>query len=92
MSGLYIPTAFTPNGDGKNDGLKPLLYGTVKKYRFVVYDRWGHVAFQTTEYTKAWDGTIAGVRQDPNVFIWICTYQLEGEELKNKRGTVMLVR
>jgi len=92
MKGFYIPTAFTPNKDGKNDAFRPRLFGNVKKYRFVVYNRWGQIVFQTTELNKAWDGTVAGVMQDSNVFTWICDYQFENEEVKTQKGTVMLIR
>lgn len=92
MKGCYVPTAFSPNKDGKNDIFRPLLFGNVKKYQFTIYNRWGQIVFQTTELNKSWDGTVAGILQEPNVFLWTCTYQFEGEEVKTERGTVMLVR
>jgi gliding motility-associated-like protein len=92
MEGFYIPTAFTPNSDGKNDVFRPLLFGHVKKYQFAVYNRWGQVVFQTTEPNKSWDGRIAGLPQDTGVFVWVCTYQFEGAEVKTERGTVTLIR
>lgn len=92
MKGCYVPTAFTPNNDGKNDVFRPLLFGKVKRYQFTVYNRWGQTVFQTTELNKSWDGTVGGVLQDPNVFVWVCNYQFEGEEVKTEKGTVALVR
>ena len=92
MEGVYVPTAFTPNYDGKNDLFKPMVFGNIKKYQFTVYNRWGAIIFQTSEVNKAWDGRVAGVLQDPNVFTWFCTYQFQGQEVKTKKGTVMLVR
>lgn len=92
MNGLYVPTAFTPNGDGKNDLFRPMLFGNVKNYRFTVYNRWGQIVFQTTELNKGWNGINASLPQDHNVFVWSCTYQLEGETLKVEKGTVLLVR
>lgn len=92
MQGFYIPTAFTPDGDGKNDVFRPLLFGRVKKYSFTIYNRWGQVVFQTSELAKGWNGIFAGTKQDSNVFAWTCTYQLEGQEVKTEKGTVMLMR
>jgi gliding motility-associated-like protein len=92
MTGFYIPTAFTPNGDGKNDLFQPLLLGRIKKFGFTVYNRWGQVIFQTTEQHKGWDGKVAGLDQRSDVFVWTCTYQLEGEEVKQQKGTVTIVR
>jgi hypothetical protein len=41
FEGFFIPNAFTPNKDGKNDIFRPLLYGVVKNLKFVIYNRWG---------------------------------------------------
>jgi gliding motility-associated-like protein len=92
MKGIYMPTAFSPNGDGRNDLFHPMLFGNVKKYSFTVYNRWGAVVFQTTELNRSWDGKVGGLLQEPNVFTWICTYQFEGEQARSEKGTVMLVR
>jgi gliding motility-associated-like protein len=92
MKGFYIPTAFTPNGDGKNDVFRPMLFGNVKKYQFTIYNRWGQAVFQTSDLSKSWDGTFGGETQDSNVFIWSCTYQFEGEEIKQEKGTVVVIR
>jgi len=92
MKGFYAPSAFSPNGDRKNDDFKPLLFGNVKKYQFTIFNRWGQVIFQTTEQFRGWDGKVAGVEQRSDVFAWTCTYQLEGEEVKTEKGTVLIVR
>jgi gliding motility-associated-like protein len=92
MVGFYIPNAFTPNHDGKNDDFKPLLFGNVIQYSFTIYDRWGQIVFQTTTPLKGWDGRVNGIEKDPAVFVWICNYQFEGEEKKAAKGTVALIR
>ena len=91
-SGFYIPSAFSPNGDRQNDVLRPLLFGQVKQYRFVVYNRWGAMVFQTTDPQKGWDGKMAGNPQPNTIFVWTCFYQLEGMEPKTEKGTVTLIR
>lgn len=92
MLGFYIPTAFTPNSDGHNDIYKPLLFGNIKQYRFAIYDRWGMVVFQSTDPGKGWDGKISGSTRGNTVFVWTCTYQLEGTNIKTEKGTVTLVK
>jgi gliding motility-associated-like protein len=92
LMGLYVPTAFTPNHDGKNDIFKPTLLGNIVKYEFSIYNRWGQRLFYTVEPNKGWDGLNGGKTQDTNVFVWVCKYQLEGEEMKMARGTVTLIR
>ena len=71
MEGVYVPTAFTPNNDGKNDVFRPLIYGNVKKYQFTVYNRWGQIVFQTSEINESRGSEKAsGLIQDSNVFVW----------------------
>lgn len=92
LKGFYLPTAFTPNGDSKNDLLKPLIFGNVKKYNFSVFNRSGQEVFHTTDINKGWDGTLSGIKQDTNVFVWYCSYQFQGEATETKKGTVILIR
>lgn len=92
MLGVYIPSAFTPNKDGRNDLFIPQIFGVLKKYQLTVYNRWGAIIFQTTDPDKGWDGRVSGIPQDSGVFIWTCTYQLEGMEGKSEKGTVTIVR
>ena len=91
-SGLYVPTAFTPNGDGLNDIFRPTLHGNVKQLTFTVYNRFGQLVFQTNNPGKGWDGKFGGILEESNVFVWICKYQFEGEESAIKKGTVLLIR
>lgn len=92
LQGFFIPNAFTPDNDGKNDLFKPLIFGDIKQYRFVVYDRWGQVVFQSQRPGDGWNGKYHGMDRDSNVFTWTCQYQLAGQPLKIEKGTVLLVR
>lgn len=92
LGGFYIPNAFTPNNDGRNDVFKPVIGGELQYYTFSIYNRWGEVVFKTTDISKGWDGNFKGMQSDSNVFIWTCSYQLEGEARIFDRGTVMLIR
>ena len=92
LKGFYIPTAFSPNNDGKNDILKPILLGNIKKYEFYIYNRWGQPVFYTTDPAKGWDGKFKSLDTEGNVFVWTCIYQFEGEAMQNKKGTVVMIR
>ena len=92
IAGFFVPTAFSPNGDGLNDTFKPLLYGNVLSYHFTVYNRWGVAVFQTKDPKKGWDGTLKQKKQQGDVFIWKCQFQLEGDSIRVEKGTVVLVR
>lgn len=89
--GIYMPSAFTPNGDGKNDVLKPVFYGVVSNYRFMVYNRNGQVEFETSQLNKGWDGNIRGNRDNNMTYVWMCSYQLDGGATQVARGTVVLL-
>ena len=63
LVGLFVPNAFTPNGDGHNDRFKPLYYGNAANFDFVVFNRWGQRVFETRSPASpdGWDGTVNGV-------------------------------
>ncbi len=89
---IFVPTAFTPNGDGKNDVIRPIPVGILKINYFSVYNRWGELVFTTTEYMKGWDGRIGGTAQDSGVFVWIASgIDYKGRPVFRK-GTVALIR
>lgn len=92
LQGLHVPKGFTPNGDGRNDIFLPVLGGNVVKYQLTVYNRWGQAIFNTTDRFKGWDGKYGGLQQDSNVFVWVVSFQLEGEQVRVERGTVTLIR
>ncbi|RXK86008.1 T9SS type B sorting domain-containing protein [Filimonas effusa] len=93
IEGFYAPTAFTPNQDGRNDYFKPLVFGRIAKYALTIYNRWGQVVHQTSEYDgKGWNGLFKGEIQPPGAFVWLCRYQLEGQPLQEEKGTVLLMR
>jgi len=92
ITDLYVPSGFSPNGDGKNDVFKPVTFRPVKKYRFAIFNRWGAEVFESSDVQKGWDGKIGGELQPAGVFVWICYFQFEGSEMRVEKGTVMMVR
>ena len=68
---IYVPNAFTPNGDGRNDLLRPIAVG-MKTYRyFKVFNRWGQPIFSTQDFSKGWDGRVNGIMQNTGSFVWM---------------------
>ncbi|PWT71233.1 MAG: hypothetical protein C5B59_18485 [Bacteroidetes bacterium] len=92
LTGFHMPNAFTPNGDGKNDIIRPLISGDVARYRFTVYNRWGELLFESSELLKGWDGTFLHTPQPAGGFVWYCQYQLQGQALQTQKGTFVLIR
>jgi len=80
---IMVPTAFTPNVDGRNDVLKPVLFGMKELVYFRVYNRWGQLLFQTSRPNTGWDGKVGGQVQANQVVVWIA----EGIGMDGKRYT-----
>jgi gliding motility-associated-like protein len=91
VRGIYIPNAFTPDNNSRNDVFKPLIFGDLVKYEFHVYNRWGQQVFHSTDIRKGWDGIYQGSLQS-GTFVWTCTWQLEDEEVKREKGVVEVVK
>lgn len=89
---FYIPTAFTPNGDGKNDIFKPVFAGLVTECSFSIYNRLGQKIFSSNNIANGWDGTINGHPQPSGTYVWICSYQLYQQTAMTQKGTVVLIR
>lgn len=92
IEGVYVPNAFTPNNDGRNDNFKPLTFGNIVYYDFKIFNRYGEIVFNSSVPGKAWDGMWKGLQQPSGNFAWRCEYQLDGAERKSIKGTVMLIR
>ena len=91
--GIYFPTAFTPNNDGKNDMFKILGGNNIKDFRLIVYDRWGQKVFESFDYAKGWNGSFNGKLQASSTFVWYCEFKETGSPTINKlKGTVTLIR
>jgi gliding motility-associated-like protein len=89
---IFIPNAFTPNGDHLNDLFKAKVFGNIISFRLQVYNQWGQQVFSTDNPGDGWDGKMKGEPADPGVFVWLCTYQLEGRKPSIQKGTVTLIR
>lgn len=88
---VYVPNAFTPNDDGTNDVFLPKGTGIVK-YDMVIYDRWGQKLFQTSDFTKGWDGTFKGEECKSDVYVWKAQVTDLTGKTKNLDGFVTLYR
>ena len=89
---FYIPNAFTPNGDGLNDIIKPIAIGMKTIDKFIVLNRWGQTMFSTTRTGKGWDGKVNGISQVTGTYI----YYIEGKKFNNQnistKGTFLLIK
>jgi gliding motility-associated-like protein len=81
---IYVPTGFTPDGDGLNDILKAIVVS--------IYNRWGQLVFTTSDYQKGWDGKIEGVQQNPAAFVWMAEGVDYKGNLVRRKGTTTIIR
>ncbi|MBX2958916.1 MAG: gliding motility-associated C-terminal domain-containing protein [Flavobacteriales bacterium] len=88
---LYIPNAFTPNGDGDND----IFYAhgiNIKEFEMMIFDRWGEKLFTSDDLDKGWDGSYNGNLAQTETYVWKIIYK---DVLNNREeliGTVTLLR
>jgi gliding motility-associated-like protein len=89
---IYLPTAFTPNGDGRNDLFRGTPVG-IKQFNYLrVFNRWGQLIFATSDYNRGWDGTWKGQAQPGGVYVITANgIDFRGNEV-DKKQTVMLIR
>ena len=92
MPAVFVPNAFTPNRDGKNDLLRPTAVGVARIDYFQIYNRWGQLVFSTATNDQGWDGTIAGKLQPSGTYVWVVkAVDYTGAPYK-QRGTLVLIR
>jgi gliding motility-associated-like protein len=90
--GVYLPSAFTPNGDGLNDIIKPYLVGMRSLKRFTVYNRHGNIVFSTTKPNEGWNGTYQSRQSEMGVYVWTVEYVSTDDKVLMQKGTITLVR
>ena len=91
MDDVFMPNAFTPNGDNLNDVFR--LEGlVVKSMQLRVFNQWGELIFETTDQSKGWDGTYKGKLQPSGVYMYVCSMVLVDGSKLVKKGSVNLVR
>jgi gliding motility-associated-like protein len=96
-SQVFIPNAFTPNGDGENDKFYPrgVAISMIKVFR--IFNRWGEIVYEKMNFNindenSGWDGTFKGIKQDPGVYVYMMDAICQsGEEIVWK-GDVTIIR
>ena len=89
---IFVPTGFTPNGDGKNDILKPTVVGMKQFLFFRVFNRLGQLLYATNELGKGWDGTLSGTPQASGTYVFDAeAIDYLGQTIR-RRGVAVLIR
>ncbi|HRQ50134.1 MAG TPA: PKD domain-containing protein, partial [Agriterribacter sp.] len=89
---FYVPNAFTPNGDGRNDVFRFTAVGMTAIHYFKIFNRYGQLVYSSTDPSLGWDGNCNGKPQTTDTYVWM----IEGKDyLGNsvkRKGTVTLMR
>lgn len=90
FNGIYLPNAFTPNGDGENDQFR--VRGLVNgPFSMIIFNQWGELLFQSENPSTGWDGNRNGLPVQPGTFIYLVKLEVEGKE-QEISGKVTLLR
>ena len=91
---VYVPNAFSPNGDNVNDVMmvRSNFANLITEFRFIIYDRWGQEVYNSEDIFESWNGTQEGDDLEPDVYgYWLRTVCPSGEELI-QQGNITLLR
>ena len=88
----YVPSAFSPNGDGVNDVFRPIPAGIVSTEYFRIFSRYGQLVFETAQPLKGWDGTYRGTKQPIGNYVWTLKGMGNNGKVVEMKGNVVLLR
>lgn len=89
---IYVPTAFTPNADGLNDALRPILAGMQQLEYFRIFNRYGQLVFDTRTEGRGWDGRVNGIPQPAGTYVYQCSAIDYRGNRQMVKGNFVLIR
>lgn len=91
---VEIPNVFTPNGDGQNDFFRLLATDgcILQESQLRIYNRWGAVVYSSSGDDTGWDGRYRGKDAPTEAYFYLASFRLPGGELKQKQGSLHLIR
>jgi gliding motility-associated-like protein len=88
---IFVPTAFTPNGDHVNDSFV-IKGNNLEYYSIIIYDKDNNLVFSSTNINKSWDGTYLGKPAPAGSYTWVIDFKVVGGNEQKLSGYVELVR
>ena len=89
---IFVPTAFTPNRDGLNDNIRPIIVGMKYMDYFRVFNRYGQLVFESKNPEAYWDGTFKGQLQNSGTFVYQVQAVDYNDQMVKQHGTFVLIR
>lgn len=88
---VFVPNAFSPNGDGLNDQLE--VFGNVgSAFKLTVFNKWGEKVFETADINETWDGTVNGHHAPFGTYQYKLSFSTPDGEVKNQVGTFVIIK
>ena len=92
LKNIFIPNAFSPNGDGKNDIFRVAVPDSYQLISFQIFNRWGFTVFNSPYPSAGWDGNVNGQPQETGAYIYYAVFKTPANKKINIKGRVMLLR
>lgn len=89
---IYVPTAFSPNQDGRNDILRPILIGIKELRYFKIFNRWGQLLFETKTSGVGWNGKLKGEAIPVQAVVWMAEGLGWDNKIYSRKGTSTIVK
>ncbi len=89
---IWLPNAFTPNGDESNDLFRVRSLGFIDLISFRIFGRWGNLIFETDDINQGWDGKYKGEFVNPEVYVWSVRARCSDGNEVEKSGNVTVIR
>lgn len=90
-SAIFVPNAFSPNGDGANDEFR-VAYRSIASFRCRIYDQWGTKVYDSEDITEGWDGTVYGSAASVGVYFYVIEAKGVDGTSHNRKGALNLLR
>jgi gliding motility-associated-like protein len=87
----FVPTGFSPNGDGEND-IECVMGSCIVSMTFSVYDRWGEKVFESSDQLQCWDGKHRGQYMNTGIYVYHLKATLKNGDEINTKGNINLIR
>ena len=94
IEGIFVPTGFSPNGqgDGENETLTLIVGKNIVRFTLSIYDRWGNKILNTSDKNFAWDGTFNGQPCNAGVYAYILEVRFDDGKDETRSGNITLIR
>lgn len=89
---IYVPNAFTPNGDQVNDRFRIKAVGITEFYFLRIYNRYGQLVYSANGPLDGWDGTVNGQAQPAGTYVWMLKGKDFTGQVHAQQGTLTLIR